>query len=38
LASKALSLTAARAILFVILVNLGTFLAIAGPVALAPGL
>nr|WP_294546264.1 hypothetical protein [uncultured Rhodopila sp.] len=38
LASKALSLPAARAMLFVILVNIGTFLAIAGPAALAPAL
>jgi hypothetical protein len=37
LASKALSLTSARAVLFVILVNVGTFLAVAGPAALAPG-
>jgi hypothetical protein len=37
LASKALSLPAARAMMFVILVNVGTFLAVAGPAALAPG-
>ncbi len=37
LASKALSLPAARAMLFVILVNVGTFLVVAGPAALAPG-
>nr|WP_294511611.1 hypothetical protein [uncultured Rhodopila sp.] len=37
LAGKALSLPAARAMLFVILVNVGTFLAVAGPALLAPG-
>nr|WP_294527234.1 hypothetical protein [uncultured Rhodopila sp.] len=37
LASKALSLPAARAMLFVILVNVGTFLVVAVPMALAPG-
>jgi hypothetical protein len=37
LASRALSLSAGRAMLFVILVNLGTVLAVAGPAALAPG-
>jgi hypothetical protein len=37
LASKALSLPVARAVLFVILVNVGTFLAVAGPALLAPG-
>jgi hypothetical protein len=36
LASRALSLPAARAVLFVILVNVGTFLVVAGPAALAP--
>jgi hypothetical protein len=36
LASKALSLSALRAGLFIILVNFGTFLAVAGPAVLGP--
>ena len=36
LASKALALSAGRAAVFVLLVNLGTFAVVAGPAALAP--
>jgi len=36
LASKALALSAGRAMIFVILVNLGTFAVVVGPAALAP--